>query len=112
MYYKLDFVKIGDNRYKTDIPTVMYEKVIEIVDKLSNGEMQEYGDDINKRFIDSILARLVSSSAFKQELDFGSTSFALIECYYGSDPVIVSVGKIPIDMDGTYCKACGVYYVD
>lgn len=96
----LEFKKVNQYNYITDIPGSVSDMINNMLDKLSLGNINVYEDNLNKTLFDNMLCRYVSTVFFNQMTDTNDVGFIIIDCNLGNRVISVSLGKADFGPNG------------
>lgn len=80
-----------------------------LMNGLSQGLLNEYGQPVNEHLYHTMLSRVISSHYYKTINVIPVQGFITIDVIQGSVITTISLGNIPNE-DGTYTKLDGVLY--
>lgn len=107
----MEFVKISDTRYKTEVPIDMQICINNMLKELSLDDVDGYVDHLNTQLLYSMYARYVASEFFKSDsFEIGVMGFVVIDAYIGKEIVSVSLGKSEAK-EGEVKKLAGVMWL-
>ena len=96
----LEFKKVNQYNYITDIPGQVSDMINKMLDDLSVGNINVYEDNLNKNLFDLMLCRYVSTVFFNTVKDVNDIGFTIVDCNLGNRVISVSLGKADFGPNG------------
>ena len=96
----LEFKKVNQYNYITDIPGQVSDMINKMLDVLSIGNINVYEDNLNKNLFDLMLCRYVSTVFFNTVKEVNDIGFTIVDCNLGNRVISVSLGKADFGPNG------------
>ena len=96
----LEFKKVNQYNYITDIPGQVSDMINKMLDDLSIGNINVYEDNLNKNLFDLMLCRYVSTVFFNTVKEVNDIGFTIVDCNLGNRVISVSLGKAVFGPNG------------
>ena len=105
----ISFEKVNSNYYIVKLDSSYIDNIVRIANELSNGNNTIYETYSNDAFIESLIARKVSSDFIDKEFKNAGVGVILLDVKLGNKKLEISIGKLEV-AEGEYKYVSGVLY--